>query len=86
MRNDFPVGHKIQNFNFDLKATLKEKLANGLQHKKILITSLDSPFLDSQYVFPYLGILYLVAVAANIGMRIKYINQQEFLLNERVLL
>jgi len=32
-----------------------------------LLATLDSPFLDDQYVFPYLGIQYLVAVANRIG-------------------
>ncbi len=51
-----------------------EMFNGGFKNKKILISTMDSPFLDNQYVFPYLGILYLVSVAIKNGMRTKYID------------
>lgn len=38
----------------------------------MLLVTLDSPFLDDQYVFPYLGILYLVAVAKRLGVNVEF--------------
>ena len=61
---------------------LKQKIKTGFKNKKVLLTTLSSPFLDNQYVFPYLGILYLVSVADGIGMRAKYINPREGGLSE----
>lgn len=55
-----------------MQEKLKQIINTGFRDKKILLTTLCSPFLDSQYVFPYLGILYLLAVARKNGMRIKY--------------
>ena len=46
------------------------------KQKKILLIALDSPFLDNEYVFPYLGILYLVSVAAKNGMRPKFVDKR----------
>ena len=66
-------------------SVLKGKIQTGLRNKKILLTSLDSPFLDSQYVFPYLGILYLLSVAADIGMRVRYINTRQELIDKNTL-
>ncbi len=66
-------------------SVLKGKIQTGLRNKKILLTSLDSPFLDSQYVFPYLGILYLLSVAADIGMRVRYINTRQELIGKNTL-
>jgi len=45
---------------------------DNLLNKKILLVTLDSPFLDDQYVFPYLGILYLMSVAKRVGAQVKY--------------
>ncbi|MCP3676728.1 MAG: B12-binding domain-containing radical SAM protein [Deltaproteobacteria bacterium] len=42
---------------------------------KILISTMGSPFLDSEKVFPYLGILYLLSVAKSLGFRVKYIEK-----------
>jgi len=50
--------------------------------KKILITALDSPFLDNQYVFPYLGITYLAAVGQKLGLYPVYLNYQDYPLAE----
>ena len=33
-----------------------------LKDKKILLITLDSSFMDDSYVFPYLGVLYLMSV------------------------
>lgn len=63
--------------NSNLIVSLKEKINNGFKNKKVLLTTLDSPFLDNQYVFPYLGILYLISVGIQAGMRPKYIDQKE---------
>lgn len=68
-----------------LKRELIKKIHNGFKNKKVLLTSLDSPFLDSQYVFPYLGILYLAAVAADVGMRVRYINTRQEYFNKNIL-
>ena len=62
-----------------------KKIGTGLKYKKMLLTTLDSPFLDNQYVFPYLGILYLVSIATKIGMRAKYINNEENKLTQETL-
>ncbi len=43
-----------------------------LKGKKILLCTLDSPFLDDQFVFPYLGTLYLMAVAKRIGADVRF--------------
>lgn len=59
----------------NLLTHLEEKVKNGYRDKKILLTTLDSLFLDNQHVFPYLGVLYLVSVAKQIGMRPKFIDQ-----------
>ncbi len=66
-----------------MKDVLKQKINVGFRDKKVLLTTLRSPFLDSQYVFPYLGILYLLAVAEKIGMRIKYLKPETANLSER---
>jgi len=55
---------------------IKARIGNGLKNRKILLVTLDSPFLDSQFVFPYLGVLYLLAVADNQGLKIKYFDPQ----------
>ncbi len=46
---------------------ITNKIGTGLKDKRILLITLDSPFLDDQRVFPSLGILYLAAVSAKIG-------------------
>lgn len=66
-----------------MKDVLKKKIEAGFMDKKVLLTTLRSPFLDSQYVFPYLGVLYLLAVAEKIGMRIKYIKAESAKISER---
>lgn len=43
-----------------------------LKDKKILLITLDSSFMDDSYVFPYLGVLYLVAVANRVGADVSY--------------
>lgn len=45
---------------------------DNLLNKKILLTTLGSSFLDDQYVFPYLGILYLMSVGIRAGANINY--------------
>jgi len=60
----------------DINSVFK-KIGAGLQNKKILLTTLDSPFLDNQYVFPYLGILYLVSTAVEAGLSVKFIDRKE---------
>ncbi len=45
---------------------------NTLKGKRILLATLDSPFLDDQFVFPYLGTLYLMAVAKRVGADVTY--------------
>ena len=62
---------------------LKQKIEAGFRDKKVLLTTLRSPFLDSQYVFPYLGILYLLAVAEKTGMRIKYVKAEGARISEQ---
>lgn len=52
----------------------ERKLGHGLKDKKTLLVTLDSPFLDSPHVFPYLGILYLLAVAREAGMTVRYLH------------
>lgn len=54
---------------------LSDRLPGGLQNKKTLLLTLDSPFLDSAYVFPYLGILYLLAVARSNGLPVTYLEE-----------
>lgn len=51
-----------------------KKFKDGFLNKKSLLVTLDSPFLDNQFVFPYLGILYLVSVARARGLRTRYVN------------
>ncbi len=51
-------------------------LGNGLKEKRTLLLTLESPFLDSAHVFPYLGILYLLSVAKAAGLPIQYIQPQ----------
>ena len=50
---------------------MKTDTAN-LSGRRILLATLDSPFLDDQYVFPYLGILYLMSVGIKAGAVIRY--------------
>ena len=57
-------------------ALIKTIIGNGLKNRKILLVTLDSPFLDSQFVFPYLGVLYLLAVADGMGLRIRYFDHR----------
>jgi len=45
---------------------------NNLLNKKILLTTLESPFLDDQYVFPYLGVLYLMSIAHKVGADVTF--------------
>lgn len=45
---------------------------DNLLNKKILLVTLESPFLDDQYVFPYLGILYLMSVAKSVGADVSF--------------
>lgn len=42
---------------------------------KILLTTLDSSFLDNQYVFPYLGVLYLMSIAHKVGADVTLTDQ-----------
>ena len=58
--------------NFNLFASLKEKINNGFKNKKVLLITLDSLSLDNQYVFPYLGILYLISIGIQTGIRSEY--------------
>ena len=53
---------------------LRSLLGEGLCKQKTLLLTLDSPFLDNAQVFPYLGILYLMAVARSNGMQIKFLH------------
>lgn len=46
-----------------------------LKGKKILLTTLDSSFMDDSYVFPYLGILYLMSVARRVGADVSYTDE-----------
>lgn len=55
---------------------VKAKIGNGIGGRKILLVTLDSPFMDSQFVFPYLGVLYLLAVADQKGFKVKYFDPQ----------
>ncbi len=59
---------------------LSDRLGGGLSDKKTLLLTLDSPFLDSAYVFPYLGILYLISVADRCGLPVTYLDDQEDLI------
>ena len=52
-------------------------LKNGFTNKRVLLLTLDSLFLDNSLVFPYLGILYLIAVAKKAGFKIHYINKSD---------
>ena len=56
---------------------LTDRLPGGLRNKKTLLLTLDSPFLDSAYVFPYLGILYLLSVARACGVPVVYLGADE---------
>ena len=69
----------------DLYSVLKDKIGAGFKNKKILLTTLDSAFLDNQYVFPYLGVLYLASVAAEIGMKVRFIDRKENQLTPKTL-
>ncbi len=53
---------------------MKINTNNTLKGKRTLLATLDSPFLDDQYVFPYLGVLYLVAVGQRVGADVCYTN------------
>ena len=55
---------------------LTDRIGCGLQDKKTLLVTLDSPFLDSAYVFPYLGILYLLSVARSYGLPVRYLDEK----------
>ena len=44
--------------------------------KRILLIVPNSSFLDSDRVFPHIGILHLLSVAENLGLRIQYINKK----------
>jgi len=50
-------------------------LKKWFTNKRVLLLTLDSPFLDNSLVFPYLGILYLIAVAKKAGFKIHNINK-----------
>ena len=43
---------------------------------KILLVVPNSSFLDSDRVFPHLGILHLLSVAENLGFSVHYINKK----------
>jgi len=65
-----------------LKKTLRimnslDFLKKWFTNKRVLLLTLDSPFLDNSLVFPYLGILYLIAVARRAGFKIHYINKSD---------
>lgn len=49
-----------------------KKNTDNLSGKRILLVTLDSSFLDDQFVFPNLGILYLVSAAASAGVPVDY--------------
>ena len=55
-----------------------EYLKQGCLKKRILLIALGSPFLDSGFVFPYLGILYLAAVGKSLGFNVKYLDKSDF--------
>jgi radical SAM superfamily enzyme YgiQ (UPF0313 family) len=61
--------------NTEIEKILKEKVGEGYKQKKVLLVALDSPFLDNQYVFPYLGILYLLSVAKSVGMKSQFVDK-----------
>lgn len=46
-----------------------------LKDKKILLITLDSSFMDDSYVFPYLGVLYLMSVGIRAGADITYTDE-----------
>lgn len=48
---------------------------DNLLNKKILLATLDSPFLDDQYVFPYLGVLYLMSVGIRAEADVGFTNK-----------
>jgi len=52
-------------------------LKEGFMDKRVLVLTLDSLFLDNSLVFPYLGILYLIAVAKRAGFNIYYTNKSD---------
>ena len=46
-----------------------------LKDKKILLITLDSSFMDDSFVFPYLGVLYLMSVGIRAGADISYTDE-----------
>jgi radical SAM superfamily enzyme YgiQ (UPF0313 family) len=64
----------MENTKGKAEKLIKNKIGNGWRHKRVLLTTLGSPFMDNQFVFPSLGILYLVSVAEKIGMRPKFVD------------
>ena len=56
--------------------------SQGYLDKNILLTALDSPFLDSARVFPYLGVLYLAAVGQQLGLNPVYLCFEDYPLAE----
>jgi len=58
--------------NSDVLEDVTERLNKG---GKVLISTMDSPFLDSDRVFPYLGVLYLLSMAKSLGLKVKYIQK-----------
>jgi radical SAM superfamily enzyme YgiQ (UPF0313 family) len=46
-----------------------------LKDKKVLLATLDSSFMDDSYVFPYLGVLYLMSVAKRAGADVSYTDE-----------
>lgn len=78
------------NSNFSKHKELINEFFSNFSTKrpnKILLLTLDSPFLDNKNVFPYLGILYLLSVAKNEGLRVKYLDKSDLEegISERVL-
>ncbi|MCK5803800.1 MAG: B12-binding domain-containing radical SAM protein [Lentisphaeria bacterium] len=47
----------------DVATRVQREFGTGIRDKRILLMTLSSPFLDTERVFPYLGVLYLLAVA-----------------------
>lgn len=66
------------------KTKILQQLKDGFMDKYVLLVTLDSPFLDNSLVFPYLGILYLAAVAKRLGLDVCYINSSRPLKKERL--
>lgn len=60
-------------------------LKNGFINKKVLLATMDSPFLDNNLVFPYLGILHLAAIADNLGINVNYVNKSDYPLTPKML-